>query len=929
MVLTVLICVQLGVSVQAATNKQSVTIELEGRGTRKSPFLIQNYEDLSNFRDCVNSGISFAGQYVKQCSNIDMANRKWTPIGIRGKAFEGVYDGGGHYVENLVVLPRKGEVNYNGFFGALGGVVVNFGIESGRIYGDYCGSIASEGVGTHAAILNCYSKAKVYGNRAGGIVDRFNGNYVACCWFDGTTNGQASALISSGGNVKVYHTYTTYPHSFAPGDVLTPTSGHVTEEQLYSDWFIRHLNLSVGMTQYLFANRYGVQLMQWELDANDNVAFSDNTGYLVFFGFINYYLLPLVLAVIMLAYAIAFKKAGKDKVWDRYRRDIKAIAIISLIVAVFVDTAFIKKGLQVLNPGNGLFAVLIHILAIWFGAIAVKHKKVRFKAEWIPLTIAIAVVSVLELLQFDLIPKYDAGIYYGSLVKAVDLFQVDFLTYIGAFACWKWIHGLVLLIGPLEFLLHGQMIGVYIANMVINAVTMCCMYGVFRRISPRITPLLATLGSLILILCPYQLGLFTYLAMDPHAALFAAWLLYAYLRKNTIMVSFCGYLLCFNKVSGMVFYVFFLLTMGVFETFETEGKSLLRKILNWWQWKKVLLWIFPAVAFLMTMILGDDLTIQAFYGSYTGAGRGFKNAHEIMNTFFQSFVYGFRWLFVLGILAALVMLLLGYRKWFCAVNRKGGQIIVGTFVGCGSVVLLLCLYQGDADCPRYTELMNIFFALTVPAVIRVLAKKECWRHLLAGTIALLLLVQTYWTIDPAIVFTSESIDTGKKQIYRLVPPGDTRPGMNLGKDYGPGYEIVCDLHTYNLEHSYYDSLLDDILTEIQPDEDTCFYQLDVMWYETHMNGNKYDIYWNTRTNNRTYDGNDPDSIFLKERYDVFTADICAGHWDFPDTFYLLVPARVDSTAARQEIESRGYAQIEEIYAENIYGAMYAYGFTLQ
>lgn len=947
--LTPLLCVlTLNTTASAATDEVPAIVDLEGQGTKADPYLIQDYEDLCIFRDYVNSGISFAGQYIKQCANIDMAGKSWKPIGAQRVAFEGIYDGAGHYVENLLVEDREYVVDYNGFFGTLGGVVANLGIESGTIYGDFCGSIASECMGTNAAILNCYSKADVYGTRAGGIVDRFNGNDVVCCWFDGTTNGTTDnatdGLISYGGDVKVYHTYTTYDHMVTAEDVHSPTSEKLSKNQLYSEWFASHLSLAVGMAQYLFGVRHDVQLLQWELDANNAVVFSDSTGCFALFGFLNYYFLPLLLVLIMLAYVLAFKKAGKENLWSRYHQHIEAIALISIILAVFVDTAFIKKGLGVLNPGNALFTLLIHILAVWFSALVIRHKRFRFKTEWIPLVIAISVISILELFQFDLIPKYDAGIYYGSLYKAVDLFQVDLLTYIGAFACWKWIHGLVLLIGPLEFLMHGQIIGVYMANMVINAVTMCCMYGILRRLSHRITPVLATLGSLILILCPYQLGLFTYLSMDPHAALFAAWLLYAYLCKNTLLVSFCGYLLCFNKISGMVFYVFFLLTMGVFEVLETEGKNLFRKILNWWRWKKVLLWVFPAVAFLATMVLGDHLTIQVFYGTYTGAGYGFKTLQQLMITLMQSFVYGFRWLFVLVILAAFVMLCFRYKQVQDVTTRKGIAILVATFLGCAAVVLVLCMYQSDADCPRYTELMNIFFAVAFPVAVVSLTSNKTVQHILVSAMALLLLVQTYWTIDPAILLTTESVDTGKKQIYKLCPPGDTRPGMTIGADYGPGHIVVCDLFTYNLEHSYYDSLIDEILTQVQPDEDTCFYQLDVMWYESHIYGNKYKIYWNTRTNNRTYDANDPDSIYLGSQsfddndpdsmysinhWDVFTENILSGAWSFPDNFYLLVPARIDSTAARAELESRGYEMFEEIYAENIYGAMYAYGFSLQ
>ena len=925
--LSLVMTLSLCVNVQAATVEPDVDLVLEGCGTKDEPFLIRNYEDLCAFRDYVNSGITFAGQYIKQCDNIDMLGENWTPIGFEDTAFYGVYDGGGHYVENLAVFFQETEINYNGFFGTLGGTVVNFGIETGLIQGDFCGSIASRSVGKKAAILNCYSKATVMGIRAGGLADNFAGNVVACSWFDGDTVGETTAAVSHGGDVKVYHIYTTDDHAIVTSDVNSPTSGRLTKAQLNTDWFLNNLNLSAGLTRYLFATNYSADLMQWEIGADGKLTYSENTGYLTLFGFLNSYFLPLVLALVLLAYVCAFAKAGKARFWFKHKQDIIAIAIISVIVAVFVDTAMISKGLAYLTLGNGMFMVLIHVMAIFFGTIALKNLDLKFKKEWIPLVVAILLISILELLQFDLIPKYDAGIYYGSLVQGVDLFRIDFLTYIGAFVCWKWIHGLVLLIGPLEFLMHGQMIGVYIANMAINAVTMMCMYGVLRRISPKMTPLLATFGSLAIILCPYQLGLFTYLSMDPHAALFAVWLLYAYLNNSAIMVSFCGYLLSFNKISGMVFYVFFLLTMGVFEALETEGKNLFRKILNWWSWKKVLLWIFPAVAFLATMVLGDDLTIQVFYGAYTGAGRGFKNLHEIMNTLTQSFIYGFRWLFTLGVLVALIALCFQRRKMRHIATRQGIEVLVASFAGCLGVVLILCLYQGDADCPRYTELMNVFFAVSFPVVIRVLFKRRLTQCLAAGCMVLLLLIQTYWTIDPVILLTSESIDTGKKPIYKLALSGDTRPGMNIGKDYGPGYVVVCDLFAYNLEHSYYDSLIDDVLTQIQPDENTQFLQLDIMWYETHIYGNKYRIYWNTRTNSRTYDANDPDSIFLGKQLDVFTKDICAGNFAAEDTFYLLVPARVDPTDAKQGIELKGYTLFDEIYAENPYGAMYAFGYT--
>lgn len=914
----------------ASEVKSEIDIALEGGGTKSNPYLIQSVEDLYLFRQYVNGGVDFSGEYILQTQNIDLENVPYEPIGMNGHAFYGVYDGGGHFIENLYIYYRDGQANLNGFFGILGGVVVNLGIESGLIDGDYCGSIASIAVGNDAAIINCYSKASVYGTRAGGIADTFGGgNVIACCWFDGTTHGVTHAgTLSWGGDVKLYHVYTTEEVLTATSDVHSATSSKINRDILYSESFVHKLNLSAGLTQYLFAANKEVDVMQWALDESGDVVFSDKTEYIRAFGFVNFYLIPIILAMIISRYVVAFIRAGRTAIWRKYHKDIKAIAIISTVVLVFIITALIGKGREYLSLGNMLLLLLCGILHWGSIYLIIKNASLKINITWnvIPITIAIIVIAVLEAFQFDLVPRYDAQLYYGSLVKAIDLFRVDLLTYIGAFVTWKWTHGLVLLIAPLEFLMPGRMIGMYISNMVINAITMGCMYWLLRQISPKITTVMAALGSAILILCPYQLGMFTYLCMDSHTALFLVWLLCSYKKKNHIMIAFCGYLLAFNKISGLVFYVFFLITMGVFESLQTPGKNLIFKIINWWDWKKVCLWILPAILFLLTMIVGDDFIIQNFYGSYTEAKYGLKVPNELLNTVLQGGVYGLRWLFVLLIGLATVVAVINKVRLDDMLTEDGVQLITGAFFGCLGVMLILFLYQGDADCPRYTALLNLFYALSFPIAVQIIWNNIKANTLVMCTMATLLLIQTYWTIDPVMLLTSDQIDTGKKTMYKVALAGDSRPGMNIGKDYGPGYEVVGDLYAYNLEYSFYDDLLDQALTAIQPEEDDQFVLLDVMWYELHLWGNKYDIYWNTRTNSRTYDGTDPDSILLNRQWDVFTTDIVNGNFAFESKFYMIVPARVDATAALEAIQNQGYVMFTEVHPENVYGKMSVYGF---
>ncbi len=183
-------------------------IGLEGSGTVVSPYLVQSLEDLSHFRDLVNGGYDFSGEYVLQTCDIDMsAETNWKPAGEYGSGhyFYGIYNGGGHALSNLTIY-RPGE--NVGLFGQLGGTVSNLGIDSGRITGACAGSIAGHSTGEDALILNCYNRAGVFGNRAGGIADNFSGGMVIDCWNEGIINGEyvsgtvigydARALISCG-----------------------------------------------------------------------------------------------------------------------------------------------------------------------------------------------------------------------------------------------------------------------------------------------------------------------------------------------------------------------------------------------------------------------------------------------------------------------------------------------------------------------------------------------------------------------------------------------------------------------------------------------------------------------------------------------------------------------------------------------------------
>lgn len=184
-------------SADAHVIDDSDPIPLMGSGTEEDPYIIDSYDDLKLFRDLVNNGESFSQKHILQTKNIDLNNEEWLPIGIfdSGMYFDGIYDGGGHYIDNLYISSDYPYSPKNvGFFGLLTGTVKNFGIENGYIEGGHIGSICSHGSGL---ILNCYNKATIVGEfRAGGIADNFSGGRVIGCVNLGKITAPVTGVLS-------------------------------------------------------------------------------------------------------------------------------------------------------------------------------------------------------------------------------------------------------------------------------------------------------------------------------------------------------------------------------------------------------------------------------------------------------------------------------------------------------------------------------------------------------------------------------------------------------------------------------------------------------------------------------------------------------------------------------------------------------------
>ena len=180
-----------------------------GAGTAEEPYLISDLSELEAFRDSVNSGTTYAGEFIRLTADIDMsekygnAGESWTPIGkaysypdaVDGR-FKGTFDGGDHRITGLYV---NSDQDYVGLFGwGENCVIKNLTMENGEVTTTamYAGAVI--GI-LNGSVINCHNRSvKVTARRyAGGIVGQIETSLIS----DGYTPESTGYVIEGCSNM--------------------------------------------------------------------------------------------------------------------------------------------------------------------------------------------------------------------------------------------------------------------------------------------------------------------------------------------------------------------------------------------------------------------------------------------------------------------------------------------------------------------------------------------------------------------------------------------------------------------------------------------------------------------------------------------------------------------------------------------------------
>lgn len=432
--------------------------------------------------------------------------------------------------------------------------------------------------------------------------------------------------------------------------------------------------------------------------------------------------------------------------------------------------------------------------------------------KWIPVTLLLAVSTVMLIICYTPVPWWDGIFYYDDfLVKYRRLFvehNVDITFLISGLKLGTHAGHPIILLASL-----GQMIagwnGVYAVQSLLILLSDYCLYRLIEKAYPRLNKYLVALACAAYSISPYISGLGYEFGPYIFCTVFVVFTLYFYtVKKSYFLTTIFLIAVYLSLETGIILVGSYILTDLVLEfikvTKENKTKSFFERLRLVLPIKKFILLLIPEL-----IILIPGVWYYPGYSVTTGSKEinnlGF-NIFSVVMHFRQSFVSNLFWVFWVTLLIATLLV---YKMKFKLSIDKHITLPVAIMYLLYS--LFMCFFFVSTPCPRYSQLMTIlypFIAATAYSLLYI--KRKIVSYIVASCLSVLLIIQNFFTIDISS-YTLYNIDLGNTKVYS---PSTNTQAIDVSVYY------VNELYAYNQQAAYGCNLLNDIYSYYDLDGNT-------------------------------------------------------------------------------------------------------------
>lgn len=489
----------------------------------------------------------------------------------------------------------------------------------------------------------------------------------------------------------------------------------------------------------------------------------------------------------------------------RYKITIwKEAAILLSIVNAFMAAACISK-IETAYRRPAVFASTIVISSIvfifWIVQILTYLQDIRkHKRKWNKaLFFTVGFIIVCRLPQMGDMPRWDARTYYAMLRQACENYDFSISQLVKGFSLANHPtlgYAGILAIG--EFLLPGQYIGLMIVNLILAAGTGYCLYQILEKIVPGADWKFYTLATCTVMSAPLILGTFSYFQPDAGTVYFFIITVYCYLYGKNLLLMFFLCMLALSKEVGCVAVAFFVFGAFLYSILNRGDKTIVGAISGFFKQPLGILSIAGGLLVLVYLISflksgGNIWNIQS--DTIAGFSTFSFQSEFILFKLRQYFLLNFNWL----IWGTNIILFIGsiFSKSKNADWKLTRYIILSVWV---SLVVFYSSYITFV-LPRYHVLID---TLGVMLMLIQLGSVNTGKaaKLFTGAIGILLLIQSYYTVDPVSLAVFENYTTGNGRIIAENLNDGTRQ-----RDYA----------VYNHQFNYMDAAYEQVLRDVEYD----------------------------------------------------------------------------------------------------------------
>ena len=353
----------------------------------------------------------------------------------------------------------------------------------------------------------------------------------------------------------------------------------------------------------------------------------------------------------------------------------------------------------------------------------------------------LGLILILVLFSLDpLIPqfKWDGLLYYKTC-KNLSLYSISNLALYGHIA--QTYGFLVELVSLIVIDTAAAMVLVNIGLLVASTVA---FYGIIKKIIPGQKELTYTLGAAVYAFSPFYLGMVNYYNLDFPLQCLVTVLFYFMIKKKWLYFIATAFLFCFTKEPAVIAYFAVCVGLIVVDMIERKEKSFILRLSGILRTKRYYAMLLPGILWFAT---------YKMLGPWSAGNGGIAfDWTYIIEKCKVLFALNFNWIFVLLSLIFFIMTLVK-KDWRKHLSWLIPLILIQIFGTVFSFVFK------TVNHPRYSD--SNLLTIYLPAIIFVLLNlKNVGKQVALGTLGVLMLLSSYFTIDPITRMVFRKVDIG-------------------------------------------------------------------------------------------------------------------------------------------------------------------------